>query len=463
LTSATLTFVLPSNLAPGQYVFNLEFDNGVNAYTLGASSNTITVTGGTGSASIVADLGSTGATIPADFVGFSDEVPDIIADSIFTPSNSSLINLLKSLGPNGVFRIGGASSDSNPPPGLTQQIANDTASFISAVGPGWKIIYGLDAVINNSSIAVTQAGYLLNGFSSSKLAFQIGNEPDLFTDEESWISIFNSYYSALAQRYSGINFGGPDTSSLSNISWINDTVLGAKGFEYVTGHKYTLPCNPTSVTPAQVIADATVPANQGVRITEFGIICDGGMNGVTNVLMAATYYLRLAQSAFSGGYLGIDPHNVIIPELWGDGLTRPAYYNQFIQEPDGGYAPAPMFYGMYLFAQLVGQTSIGTTVGSGLADLASVNATLGPQGNANLLVVNISTDQQITVVPSQTKSWSTANVYLISGQNCEDPNPVLNGEPIGEGGAWAGVPTSLANGASISIPACGAALIEIQP
>src|ERR1700740_189794 len=32
VTSATLTFVLPSNLAPGQYVFNLEFDNGVNAY-----------------------------------------------------------------------------------------------------------------------------------------------------------------------------------------------------------------------------------------------------------------------------------------------------------------------------------------------------------------------------------------------------------------------------------------------
>jgi hypothetical protein len=47
LTSATLTFVLPSNLAPGQYVFNLEFDNGVSSYTLGASSNTITVTSAT--------------------------------------------------------------------------------------------------------------------------------------------------------------------------------------------------------------------------------------------------------------------------------------------------------------------------------------------------------------------------------------------------------------------------------
>ena len=187
------------------------------------------------------------------------------------------------------------------------------------------------------------------------------------------------------------------------------------------------------------------------------------MNGITNVLMAATYYLSLAQSAFSGGYLGIDPLDVIIPQLWGDGLTRPAYYNQFIQEPDGGYGPAPMFYGMYLFAQLEGQTSISTTVDPSLNNFASVNATRGPNGNANILVVNINTNQQITVAPQQTQPWSTANVYLLSGQSCTDPKPVLNGEPIGEGGAWAGHPISIANGASIAIPACGAALIEIQP
>ena len=153
----------------------------------------------------------------------------------------------------------------------------------------------------------------------------------------------------------------------------------------------------------------------------------------------------------------------MIPELWGDGLTRPGYYNQFVHEPDGGYAPAPMFYGMYLFAELEGQTSIGTTVKPSLNNLASVNATLGPHGNANILVVNVSTTQQITVVPQQTQPWSTAEVYLLSGQSCEDSNPVLNGKPIGEGGAWAGGPMSLVNGASITIPACGAALIEIQP
>jgi hypothetical protein len=414
---------------------------------------------------VLANPGSTGATIPTSFIGFSDEVPDVIADTIFTPSNTSLIGLLKLLGPNGVIAIGGGSCDTIPAPALTQQIANDTAAFVSALGPGWKTMYGLDALIQDSGIAVTQAGYLLNAFTSANIAFHVGDEPDGYSniDQAGWTSIFNSYYYALTSAYLQVNFAGPDTISLSNISWRDGTVLGVNGFKFITGHKYTLPCNPATPTPDQLIADAALPPNPGVTVDGFGIICGGGVNGVTNVLMAATYYLRLAQSAFSGGYLGVYPHNVIIPQLWGDGLTRSAYYNQFVQEPDGGYGPAPMFYGMYLFAQLEGQISIGTTMDTSLNGLASVNATLGPHGNANILVVNINTTQQIIVTPQQTQPWSKANVYLLSGQNCEDPSPVLNGYPIGEGGTWAGSPGSLTNGASVSIPACGAALIEIQP
>ena len=60
----------------------------------------------------------------------------------------------------------------------------------------------------------------------------------------------------------------------------------------------------------------------------------------------------------------------------------------------------------------------------------------------------------------------TADTWIVQDV-CNSPWPfpdkTLNGVPIGEGGAWAGQPISIANGASISTPACGAALIEIQP
>jgi len=176
--------------------------------------------------------------------------------------------------------------------------------------------------------------------------------------------------------------------------------------------------------------------------------------------MAATYYLKLAQSAFAAGFNAILPHNVLTPFQWGDGTFRVAYYNQFVQQPDGGYARAPMFYGMLLFQALEGLPSISTTT-SNLDNLASVTAVLGSNGQAWILVVNGDTAQGITVKPQQTSSWSTAIVYLLSGTSCTDPSPVLNGFPIGEGGVWASSPTTLTNGETVSIPACGAAFIAI--
>jgi hypothetical protein len=411
-----------------------------------------------------ANLDSLGAVVPADFIGFSDELSDVITDTIFTPANTSLINLVKLLGPIAVWRIGGNASDSNPAPALTPQIASDVHAFISAVGSGWKVVYGLDSAIQDPVTAVTQAGYMLNAFSSTNIAFQFGNEPDGGIGRDTWVRVFNSYYDALTTAYSNVLVGGPDTIELSAVfDYVDRTEIGRSGFQYLTGHKYTLGCTPVSATVDRVLADAVqLSGSPGFAISEFGIICGGGQQGITDRLMAATYYLRLAQTAFSSGFRGIWPHNVLAPIDWGDGNPpRKSYYNQFVQQDDGGYSPAPMFYGMYLFAQLAGQSSVNTTT-SDLSSLTTVNATLGASGGANILVVNGDTTQAIAVQPQQTRPWSTGNVYLVSGTGCGDPSPLLNGLAIGEGGSWGGSAVVINNGDSVYIPVCGAALIEIQ-
>jgi hypothetical protein len=201
-----------------------------------------------------------------------------------------------------------------------------------------------------------------------------------------------------------------------------------------------------------------VSSNPGATLTEFGIICGGGQQGITDVLLAATYYLKLAQSAFNAGFTAILPHNVLTPLDWGDGTFRVSYYNQFVKQPDGGYAPAPMFYGLALFVALEGQQSLGVTT-SKLDNLASVIATIRSDGNSTMLIVNGDTAKGITVKPQQTFAWSTAYVYVLSGSSCTDPNPVLNGYAIGEGGTWAGSVNVIAKGTTVFIPACGAALI----
>jgi hypothetical protein len=428
--------------------------------------------------SVTAQLGSYGLTIPSNFIGFSAEVGDVADGQTYTPNNRSLISLLQWLGPNGVMRVGGGSSDDVPPDPITQAEISQLGGFVQALGSGWNIIYGLNAAANDPNLAVTQAGYLLNALPSNRVAFQVGNEPDLLYNgnEQAWLNVFNSYYQALTGAYGQLNYGAPDTSStFGYLSWPNDTVLGLGEFQYLTVHKYTLPygCNYGQggvPTVQSMFADANEPSNPGWSISEFGIICDGGLNGVTNRFIAATYYLELAQTTAAGGWAGIMPHNAVVPGLWGDGLTRPAYYNQFVVQPDGGYSPQGMFYGMAMFAQIVGQTTIGVqaTVGQqtlqNFSSVAAITATVNESGNANILLTNINSGMRgFNVKPDQTAPWQHANVLVLSGRNCADPSPVLNGQPIGEGGAWGGSVASINRGDTVFVGSCGAAVIEIQP
>jgi hypothetical protein len=409
---------------------------------------------------ITADPNAPGATIPQNFMGISTEPQDAVVDNIFVPQNTSLINLLRLLEPNALWRIGGRSTD-NPPAAITPQIANDVAAFAHALG--WSLLINLPAA-SGTDTAVQQAQLWLNATRGQSVAFQVGNEPDylFYGDAQAWANAFNGVYSALP----GVAWGGPDTTSVTDKLWWDDlTIPTASGMAYVTGHKYSLGCNygpgSVTVTPDQVIADATLPYYPGARLTEWGIICEGGYLGITNTDLAATYYLRLAQSAIANGWSGLNPHNGLTPSPWSDGTERLAYYNQIVQLPDGSWGPLPMFYGMWMWAQLVGQQTIAASA-DGLDPLASVTATIGPTGNANILVVNGDTQSAVAVSPDQTSPWSFANVYVVSGQSCTDPAPTLNGAPIGGGGSWSGAPEVITPRQSISITPCGAALIEMH-
>ena len=407
---------------------------------------------------VTAHQNSPGPTIPADFIGISSEWQDFVSSNIYTPSNTSLINLLKLLGPKGVWRIGGGSADNDPPLQVTQKIANEVGAFASAIG--WNLIIDLNARAS-ADVDAQQARIWSSGAPNQNIAFQVGNEPEYIfnRDGQAWANNFNATYN----KVSNTNWAGPDTAGLSLIGWADLTIPTSAGMKYVTGHKYSwVNHGDLNLTPDRVTADAVLPNLPGTRLTEWGIVADGGLNGVTNTLVAATYYLKLAQSAITNGFTGLNPHNVLVPEQWGDGQPpRLAYYNQVEQLPNGEWGPAPMFYGMWLWSQLVGQQTIATTAPD-LDSLASITATNGAGGNANILVVNGDTANQVVVRPRQTSSWSYANIYIVSGNSCTDPAPTLNGHKIGAGGVWSRTAKVITKGRSIAIPPCAAALIEMQ-
>lgn len=414
--------------------------------------------------SVTVDLASNLGTVPVDFVGFSTELKDYSA-GIYSPSNQSLISLLRLLGQNGVMRVGGSTADAVPPWPVSQQTADDAAAFLAALGPGWRLIYGLNGAVNDPNYAVTTAGYLINAF-GPKVAFQVWNEPNLNAPggEGGWLATFNAYHGAIEEQYGRVDGAGPDTSQLLDGLWPGDTDVGWSGFQYFTTHYYwPVSCAPLPTLPsAQTILDSA-KLRTGIRwsLDEFGIICGGGDPTINGSLIAATYYLKLAQSALAGGWVHLMPHNVVVPETWDDGSTRPGYYNQFVLQPDGSYAPSPMFYGEYLFAKLLGRRMLSAAV-QDYGHAAVVVATLNETGNAGVLVTNTNPAHAFRVRLGQSRSWSTAEVLVLSGSGCGDRKPLLGGAAIGAGGTWIGHWQQLVRGQTVTVPPCGAALVDIR-
>lgn len=419
---------------------------------------------------ISANLAATGVTMPSNFVGWSAETQDMIAGGIYV-GGSPLLSLAGLLGKNGILRVGGTTQDSVTPPTLNQATANNLASFLTSMGAGWSLVYGLDIGANDPTTAVTQAGYIINAVGINNVIFQIGNEPNLNLTTGQYTTRWNSYYSALIAAYPTIKLGAPDTTQFPgdtadlNVQAYSAGLTASESrLSIVSSHFYPLNATgPPSFATILATPDAynwtynSAYAPGKLALTETNAIANGGANGRTNALGGAAWLIDVGINTAKAGFLQLNQHNVITPYIpWG----HPSYYNSFALQGDGNYSAGANFYALYLLSKVEGHPIITTTV-SGLNSV-DVLGTLSSAGNANMLIVNLSTLTSRTFSPDQSKSWSNASVLILSGSACNDTAPTLGGAVIGENGAWAGSATTLNYGGTVTIPPCGSALIQIN-
>lgn len=448
------------------------------------------------SAAINANVAGAGLTIPSNFVGISGEVGDFTAgfyqgisgswtSNGFTGNAASYISLVGLLGAAGSFRLGGGSSDAGTAPAISAGMATNINSFLGGLGASWKLIYGLDLVANDTATAATTAANLATAVGVNNVVFQFGNEPSIngFTSAQ-YITRWNAYYTAVTGSVASAKVGSVD--DIINIGWgVVPTVVASltpavAGMSFISQHWYSF-CNGTwpSAVPAILLQSAISnqlgnnlfgAANNGAgylsndgatgatpqRMSETNSICSRGQLGMSDRLMAATWFINVAATLASQGWAGMNIHSV-----WTGGIGA---YNPVLITADQNFTATPVFYGMFLFSKIQGQQIVPSSVG-GNANVQAI-ATKGANGNANIIAVNNDVNNPVTVTPTQSAAWTTANVLMVKdndGNGCGSASPVVGGQPIGESGAWSGTPFSIANGGSISIPPCGAALIQIQP
>ncbi|HEX4228374.1 MAG TPA: glycosyl hydrolase family 79 C-terminal domain-containing protein [Bryobacteraceae bacterium] len=439
------------------------------------------------------------ATVPVNYNGLSYESAQLAHPEFFAPTNKPLIAFFRQLTKEGVLRIGGNTSEfaiwspGGAPTGgaaesavgpdaggtrqqttITPEAIRNLSGFLNATG--WQLIYGLNMGHGNPGRAAEEARAVADSVGSRLIAFQIGNEPDLYHRNglrppdwtfDDYFSQWHEFFEAVRKAVPNASFGAPDVAS--NTDWIVEFAKkGADDIVLLSGHYYAegpptdprmtisrlLQRDPRLLANVPRIMEASRKSHRPFRMTEGNSCYKGGKPGVSNTfasaLWAADYMLFLAQS----GYAGVNFHG------GGNGV-----YTPIAGSIEAGFSSRPIYYGLLLGEQFAGSKMVETQ-----ADATGVNATAyAAKTDSGLRVAIFNKDERQPIQATLHPRMKTRNatVWRLAAPSVDSETGVrfAGGEASPEG-LWSPhqeQPLTETQGQyAIDLPAASAALIFLS-
>jgi hypothetical protein len=353
------------------------------------------------------DYENAGRTIARDFIGLSYESAVVAANDFFTADNRTLLRLLRTLGSEGVLRIGGNTSertlwrtqDSRTPREnfvITRSAIDRLAGFLRALG--WRLIYGLNLAAGTAEEAAAEAAYVARAAGPLLLAFQIGNEPDGFGlwsgvrpktyDLAAFLDEWRRFHAAIQAAVPEARFAGPDVAA--ETEWVARFAhVAPTDLEMLTRHYYADgPASNPAVTLGKLMRSAgeiaPVLAEMAAigtahrlpwRIAETNSVYAGGRPGVSDTLGAALWGTELMFQIAAAGGAGVNFH-----------AGEDKIYTPISHGRGGGLTARPLYYGMLMFAQAPGDL-VPARLDLGGATLAAY-AVRAADGALRLVLIN---------------------------------------------------------------------------
>jgi hypothetical protein len=460
-----------------------------------------------------------GNKIGEDFTGLSYESAQLGNSNFFSGQNTQLTGFLRTLGTSGVLRIGGNTSEycywsPNPAkpanmPNMESMRTGDKANPIAfglAAGPdaghktpapvsttplavrnlrefldacGWKLIYGLNMGTGTAEDAADEAAYVMNVAGSKLMAFQLGNEPDLFYrngirkadyDFAQFAAEWRRFFQAIRARVPNSPFAGPDTAY--NNDWL---VPFAEQFKqevaFLSHHYYALgpPTDPAMTIERLLRPNPRLQAEfEGMkqarnqfglpfRLAETNSCYQGGKPGVSDTFASALWSADLMYQLASAGGTGINFHG------GGYGWYTPIAGNQ-----ENGFVARPNYYGMLLFAQAGAGRLVETKLEpSEQAPLLTAYGLRSSSGATRVAAFNKNMDRGVRLTIDAGQRVERASSLGLLGPRVDDTtDTTFGGAPVGASGAWSAVrkeTLSTENGSSIiELPPASGVLITFE-
>jgi hypothetical protein len=438
-------------------------------------------------ASVAVGYDQPGRAISENFIGLSYESAVLESCEYLSPGNLSIMGLLRGLGPGGVLRLGGNSSERT----VWRDTGNrlDVKTFIItpaaidalaelANALNWKVIYGLNLALGTPEAAAEEAAYVAKAAGPRLLAFQIGNEPDGFGrwsavrpqnyDFDAFLAEWRRFFSAIHARLPAARFAGPDIIAEPN--WIRPFIEAAgDALVLVTRHYYADgPAGASHISLARLLSSAYQAKTMlkemrsisesyrlPFRIVETNSIFNEGQPGVSDTFASALWGVEFMFQAAEAGAEGVNFHT-------GDAKA----YTPIGPGPDGQHLARPLYYGMLTFKEAVQGASMlpAQLVAPGLNMTAY--AARGADGTLKVCLINKDLERGACVAIEAGRDFPSASLLRLTAPSAETrTNVTLGGSAIDGFGHWSPQPLKVfpwRSDSFVEVPATSAVIVQLS-
>jgi hypothetical protein len=428
--------------------------------------------------------------IPPDFLGLGYEISSVARQGLLHPANRVYLQLLQTLSPRGVIRVGGNTSDyaSYSPAGnavsatatiINDAVLRDLGGFLDA--SGWKLIWGLNLGTGSEAGAMAEANAVLASAGDRLLAFEIGNEPDLFEYAQhrkpgyqysDWLAEYRRYKTALRESIPAIPLAGPDVAVLTD--WVSEFAADeGKDTVLLTHHYYRESQNPTSTIDKLLSPDpnlqpkldqlraAAQSCGTPYRICEVNSFSGGGKPGVSDTLASALwvldYMFTLAASSCSG----------VNMETGVNQLGFISFYSPIGDDEQGSYSAKPEYYGMLAFSRAARGEMLNLDLETSSPGLKAYATRPNPKAVLLTLINKGSAPVSVLAATGSPIQSRQASVIRLEGPALDAKSGItLGGAEVTPAGTWLPgrperVPVRNAQ-VRVALRAASAAIVEIE-
>ena len=337
------------------------------------------------------------AKVPLDYMGLSYESGQLAYPDFFSPRNTALIQMFRTLSPSGVLRLGGNLSEftlwsetepATPPdagglvgpdPGhreprtftITPHSIRNLEGFLSATG--WRCIYGLNLGGGTLEQALAEGAFVARTLERQLIAMQFGNEPDLFKHRDQqnkpwtfdeYLTRWKMFRAAFHEKLPHVAVAGPDTAF--NQTWVKQfTEDVPKEIVLATSHYYPLgpPADPAMTidrllhpgaqfdSRCRQALDSAKAAGLPFRMAEGNSCYNAGKPGVSDTFASALWAGDFCLQMAALGCVGVNLHG-----------GANGYYSPIVGSIESSFAARPEYYGLMLAQEFAGHTLKRTTL-----------------------------------------------------------------------------------------------------